>query len=247
MNNSILLLLACGAYPVVCGAAPAARETVHFKTAGGCSIEAAYHAPASGSPVFINIHGLGSNKGEWRTLESGAEKRGYGYLSIDLRGHGGSLECPGRRLDYKSFSPAQWGGLSEDIKAAADYLKDRKIARGRIVLCGASIGANLSLKAAAEGLKPAGIILLSPGLSYAGIESVIYLNQIEAKPLLLAASENDPYAWQSAGRMLIAAKTRGIPAVFRQGPGGHGANMLSDAEPALLNFIFEWVKGLGLK
>ena len=58
----------------------------------------------------------------------------------------------------------------------------------RLVLCGASIGANLSLKAAAEGLRPAGIVLLSPGLSYAGIEAGAYLEESGAIPLLLAAS-----------------------------------------------------------
>ncbi len=233
------LALAAGA------AMPAAgRETVSFKTSGGCVLEAVYQPASSGSYVFVNTHGLGSGRAEWGTLEGGLKKRGCGYLSLDLRGHGRSLRCPGGRADYKTFSAEQWAGLSADIRAAADYLKSRKVPRERLVLCGASIGANLSLKAAAEGLRPAGIVLLSPGLSYAGIEAGAYLEGFGAVPLLLAASEDDAYAWESAGQLAARAKLRGLPAVFRAGPGGHGANMLSEASPGLLNYILDWADKL---
>ena len=222
----------------------AGRETVSFKTSGGCVLEAVYQAASSGSYVFVNTHGLGSGKGEWRVLEGRLKKKGYGYLSLDLKGHGGSLRCPGGRADYKTFSAEQWAGLSADIRAAADYLKSRKVPQKRLVLCGASIGANLSLKAAAEGLSPAGIVLLSPGLSYAGIEAGAYLESFGAIPLLMAASGDDAYAWESTGQLTARAKLRGLPAVFRAGPGGHGANMLSEARPELLNYILDWADKL---
>ena len=230
----VLALAAGASTPAAC------RETVSFKTSGGCVLQAVYQAASSGSCVFINTHGLGSNRDEWRSLEGRLEKKGYGYLSLDLRGHGGSARCPGGRADYKTFSAAQWAELSADIRAAADYLKSRKVPQERLVLCGASIGANLSLKAAAEGLRPAGIALLSPGLSYAGIEAGAYLEGFGAIPLLIAASRDDAYAWESAGQLTARAKVRGLPAVFRAGPGGHGANMLLDARPELLDYIPGW-------
>ena len=236
---SIALALAAGvSVPAAC------RETVSFKTSGGCVLQAVYQSASSGSYVFVNTHGLGSSRGEWGILESRLKKKGYGYLSLDLRGHGGSVRCPGGRADYKTFSAEQWAGLSADIRAAADYLKSRKVPQERLVLCGASIGANLSLKAAAEGLRPAGIVLLSPGLSYAGIEAGAYLEGLGAVPLLMAASEDDAYAWESAGQLAARAKLRGIPAVFRAGPGGHGANMLLEARPELLNYILDWTDKL---
>lgn len=234
---SLALALAAGA---AVSASAAGRETVGFKTSGGCVLEAVYQPASSGSYVFINTHGLGSARAEWGILEGRLKKKGYGYLSLDLRGHGGSLRCPGGRADYKTFSAEQWAGLSADIRAAAEYLKSRKVPQERLVLCGASIGANLSLKAAAEGLRPAGIVLLSPGLSYAGIEAGAYLEGFGAVPLLLAASEDDPYAWESAGQLAARAKTRGLPAAFRAGPGGHGANMLSASRPELLNHLLDW-------
>jgi len=222
-------------------------KPVRFKTPDGCALEAFYQPASSGAYVFVNIHGMGSSGGEWAVLEAGLRKRGYGYLSIDLRGHGESLECAGKPVGYKTFSPVQWAGLSADIRAAADFLKGRKVPSSRLVLCGASIGANLSLKTAAEGLRPAGIVLLSPGMSYAGIEAEVFLDGLGAIPLLLAASEDDPYAWDSAGVLVARAKSQNIPAVFRAGPGGHGANMLSETRPELLNYILDWADGFRMK
>ncbi|MFA7009522.1 MAG: alpha/beta fold hydrolase [Elusimicrobiales bacterium] len=236
----VLCFVLAAAAPKTSAPASVPVETVHFRTADGCVLEGSYRAPSPGSYVFLNVHGLGSDKSEWAALESGLKRRGYGFLSLDLRGHGGSLRCSGRPVSYISFSQARWAGVSEDIRSAADLLKSRKVPENRLVLCGASVGANLALKALAEGLRPAGLVLLSPGLSYAGIEAETFLPVSGAAPLLLAASEDDTYAWQSSGRLLARAGARGIPAVFRAGPGGHGANMLSAAKPELLNYILDW-------
>jgi len=224
-----------------------AGKPVRFKTSDGCALEAFYQPASSGSYVFVNVHGLGSSGGEWTVLEAGLRKRGYGYLSIDLRGHGKSLECGGKPVNYKTFSAVQWVGLSADILAAAEFLKGRKVPSSRLVLCGASIGANLSLKTVAEGLRPAGIVLLSPGMSYAGIEPGFFLDELVAIPLLLAASKDDPYAWDSAGALAARAKFKNIPVIFRAGPGGHGANMLSETRAELLNDILNWADKLRVK
>ncbi len=240
----LFCLLLAAAAPKPLPPAVERGSTVHFKTADGCLIEGFFQAPSPGAYTFINTHGLGSNRHEWTQLESGLKKRGYGFLSFDLRGHGDSLLCSGRPVEYKSFSPAMWAGLSEDIRSAAGFLKGRKIPENRVILCGASIGANLSLKAVAEGLKPAGVLLLSPGLSYAGIEAEKFLGDLGVVPLFLAASKDDPYAWESSGYLTVKAGSRGAQAVFRAGPGGHGADMLSAARPELLDYILDWVQKL---
>lgn len=240
--RTVFLFLAAGLWLQAGGILRA--EVVHFKTADGCLLEASYRPPSSGGLVFINLHGLGSDRGEWAVLERRLAKNGYGWLSADFRGHGGSLECSGFPADYRTFSPAGWKELSADIAAASDFLKSRKIPQKRTVLCGASIGANLSLKAAAEGLRPAGIALLSPGLSYAGIEAEAFLKDEGAVPLLIAASRNDPYAWKSSERLAAQARSGDMQVVFKAGPGGHGANMLSESKPALLDFILDWAKHL---
>lgn len=218
--------------------ARAGELTVHFVTADGCTLEAFYQAPSSGAYVFINTHGLGSDKNEWGPLQGALKKRGFGYLSLDLRGHGASKKCGGREVSYSAFTEADWNAAAGDIEAAAAWLGKKKIPASRLVYCGASIGANLSAKAAAEGkLKPAALVLLSPGLGYAGVASEPYI-MTAGRRTLIAASENDPYAWQSGNYLAAAAAKNGLQAVFLAGKGGHGVNLLRpDATAAILAWV----------
>ncbi|PKM98043.1 MAG: hypothetical protein CVU79_04995 [Elusimicrobia bacterium HGW-Elusimicrobia-3] len=221
-------------------AAPAAAEsTVTFRTADGCLIEAVFLAPAKGSYILVNTHGLGSNRGEWGPLQAAAARRKHGYLSLDLRGHGGSKSCGGRPADYRRFNRADWAAASRDIEAAALWLKKKGYAPGRLVFCGASIGANLSLKAAAEGtVKPAGVILLSPGLDYAGVQSLPYIRT----GMLIAAAATDQYAWRSSLRLRDAAKEKKFLCDFLDGSSGHGAGMFS--KPGFIAALLDWLPGL---
>ena len=222
-----------------------AAETVRFITPDGCRLEADYQVPSTGSYVFVTAHGLGSNRAEWGPLETELVKKGYGYLSLDLRGHGGSAECGGAPADYRTFGAAEWSSLSEDIKAAASFLKKKGIASGKLILCGASVGANLSLKAVSEGLRPAGIILLSPGLEYAGIRTDDYFKTDRGVPVFIAVSMSDDYAWRSAVYLTERAGAGGSRAVFRAGAGGHGVQMFaSEAPPGMIGAMLDWVKKL---
>lgn len=220
--------------------AAAQQQTVHFTSAGNCKIEAFYSAPSSGSFVFINAHGLGSDRHEWGLFQAALKERGYGWLSLDLRGHGASKACGGKPADYRKFTRADWAAASRDIEAAAAWLKKKKTSN--IVFCGASVGANLALKAAAEGaVKPAAVILLSPGLDYAGVRPELYLAKAP-KRLLLAAAADDPYAWQSAAALSEMAGRNGLSAAAIDGGLGHGANMLK--APGVTKKILDWVSGL---
>jgi alpha-beta hydrolase superfamily lysophospholipase len=113
-----------------------------------------------------------------------------------------------------------------------------------MVFCGASIGANLSLKAAAEGaIKPSAVVLLSPGLEYAGVRTEENYAAAQPMRIFMAASEDDAYAWQSANYLAATAATKGLPAYFKAGQGGHGVNMFKG--PELIADIINWVLNSG--
>ena len=235
MIRSFLLFFA-----LLAMACPAkAEHIVSFTSADGCKIEAFYQATSTGGYVFINAHGLGSNKSEWGSFQDALEERGQGYLSLDLRGHGASLTCGGAGTDYKYFTKADWNKVSRDIEAGAAWLKQKGVSAKKMVFCGASIGANLALKAAAQGtLKPAAVVLLSPGLEYAGVTTENNYAVKQSFKILIAASQDDPYAWQSRAWLAKAARAKGLPVNLMEGKSGHGVSMFS---PELMTAIIDWV------
>lgn len=218
-----------------------AAQTINFTSSDGCKLEAFYQAPSTGGYVFINAHGLGSNKEEWGVFQGALEKRGQGYLSLDLRGHGASRTCAGAgaAADYRTFTKADWGAVYRDIEAGAAWLKKKGVPAKRTVFCGASVGANLALKAAAQGrLKPAAVVLLSPGLDYAGVTTENNLTAKQPFKVLIAASPDDPYAWQSRAWLEKAARASGLSVTLMAGKSGHGVNMFT---PELMTAIIDWV------
>lgn len=226
-------------------AAGYAGETkVVFKTADGCALEAFYLAPSSGAYVFVNSHGLGSDKNEWAGFDAALEKAGFGYLSLDLRGHGASLKCGGRAVNYRDFGPGDWRLLSRDIRAAVAFLKSKKIPSRRVILCGASIGANLSVKAASEGPAPAGLVLLSPGLGYAGVAITDFFPAGPGLRFFAAAAQDDEYAWKSSLYLARLAGDRKIAFVFKAGPAGHGVNMFKAPGSSLAGDVLSWAGSL---
>jgi len=225
-----------------CAPAGAGQKTVRFTTPDGCRLEAFYLAPSSGSYVFINAHGLGSDKNEWDSFQQKLRNAGYGYLSLDLRGHGASRTCGGKEVKYMYFTAADWSGVSKDIETAAAWLKKRGLQPGRMIFCGASVGANLVLKAAAEGsLKPAAVILLSPGLEYAGVKTEAYFTAPRDFRVLSVAAREDPYAWNSVMQLNRAAMEKGLQAYSLEAAHGHGVNMFKT--PSVIPAILTWVEG----
>lgn len=227
---------------LACVPARAQQKTVRFTTADGCRLEAFYLAPSSGSYVFVNAHGLGSDKNEWGPFQDKLKSAGYGYLSLDLRGHGKSRTCGGKEVKYMFFSEADWNAASLDIETAAAWLKKRGLSPHRLVFCGASIGANLAMKAAAEGaIKPAAAVLLSPGLEYAGVKTENYFSAPREFKVLSLAARPDLYAWESVLKLNRAAMEKGLSAYSMEAAGGHGVNMFK--YPSVIPAMLAWLEG----
>jgi alpha-beta hydrolase superfamily lysophospholipase len=204
-----------------------AYENVSFKTENDCDISAFYQKSSSGTYIFVNAHGLGSSKEEWLPFQKVLTEKGFGFLSFDIRGHGKSLKCGKRSIDYKFFNEEDWAKLSNDFLGAVSFLVKKGIGKSKIIFCGASIGSSLALKAATEmkGEKIKYLVLLSPGLAYAKIRTDEILPRLIGTKVLIAASPEDRYAWMSSGSLLDIANKKNIKAQFIAGPGGHGVNM----------------------
>jgi len=202
-----------------------------------------YHSASNPNQLtWVLQHGLGSTKEEWDGFGRQLAATGQGVLIFDARGHGASHETTGGQpIKYEMFVRGDWQAMPQDIGDTVRFLmktyglKDNKIAIG-----GASLGANVALMYASHHREVPAVLLLSPGIEYAGINIDDAFNRYDKRPLLMAASPADRYAFQSV--QALALRRRDADLHLIEGPDGqHGVNMLNSY---VTGRILEWTKGI---
>ncbi|MEK9152206.1 MAG: alpha/beta fold hydrolase, partial [Patescibacteria group bacterium] len=187
------------------------------------------------------LHMMPATKESWTPLAEALGGRGFGaVLAIDQRGHGASLAQGDRRLDYKNFSDAEHRAKRLDVEAAAAWLvNERGASLARLVVAGASIGANLAIRFAADHPAVPAVAALSPGLDYRGVTSADAVARLGAgQALFLAASQEDDYSFATV-RGLAAEKSGAVLKELRGA--GHGTAMLVNA-PDLFESLADWLR-----
>lgn len=221
-------------------------QPVGWDTPDGIRLVGRYHPASDTSKLtWVLQHGLGSTKEEWDGLGRAAGAAGMGVLIFDARGHGQSTKTSGGDpLNYRDFSLADWRALPGDMTSAVDFLEKRfHRPSGSIAVGGASLGANTAVLCAAYQKDIPAILLLSPGMEYAGLSIENAASRLAPRPTLLAASPGDGYAFhtvQTLARRLPAASVRLVP-----GEGStHGVQMLN---PETTGKVVDWMKGIGAR
>lgn len=206
---------------------------ITFKTADGILIKGLYKPPKNyRNETFVFLHGLGSNQEEWQDFIRRLVKYGYGFLSYDARGHGESIKTEdGKTITYERFKmnapDSHWNKMIDDLGKAVEYLQNkRRIPLKRINIMGASLGANIALNYASSNDKISKTILLSPGISYAGINTTDHIAKFDKRPILLVASPDDTYSYQSCHLLYKHIKSN-KKAKFFSASKGHGVIMLN--------------------
>jgi alpha-beta hydrolase superfamily lysophospholipase len=179
---------------------------------------------------------LHRSRREWEAVAQRLASDGIGALAIDLRGHG---ESPGA-LTASDGAQADYSSMVLDVKAARRFLAARaEVQQSRVGMAGASIGANLAALEASADPTIASLVLLSPSLDYRGLRIEAAVKKIAARPVLLVASDDDPYALRSARELQKAGGGLRELLVLKQA--GHGASMLSrDAD--LVRTLVDWFR-----
>ncbi|MDD5688125.1 MAG: alpha/beta fold hydrolase [Elusimicrobia bacterium] len=195
--------------------------------------------------TFILLHGLGSGKSEWFGFADKLSKRGYGYLAVDIRGHGESTKTEsGGEISYQNFGmpgpDSQWSKIIGDVDVAVNYLtKKRNIKKDSIALIGASLGANAALIYSANHKFIPFVVLLSPGLNYAELLTALAMKEYGKRPILFAASPLDKYAYESSGRLVEIANGNNIKYAFLEGKNSqHGVQMF---DGKFENKLLDWI------
>jgi pimeloyl-ACP methyl ester carboxylesterase len=207
---------------------------VHWKTSDGVLISARYHAPAKPEHFqWVLLHGLGSSQGEWDAIAHTLAKHGDGILTYDARGHGESTTTvKGEPVDYRQWRNAGPGTprdrMTSDLDTAVQALRVQfQAPPALIAVGGASLGANVALRYAGANASVPAVILLSPGLEYAGVRSEDAFRRTKSRPVFMAVSTDDRYAAASVGRLASLRGDDKLRVVERPGA-AHGVNMFDD-------------------
>lgn len=205
-------------------------ERVEIEGIDGLKLVGTLYTPGDSPspwPVVILLHMMWGDRSSWEDFAIQLTDAGYAVFTVDMRGHGDT----GGELD--------WELAGNDLQQVWNYLGARPdIDEDRMAVLGASIGANLALVTGADNSNARTVVLLSPGLNYAGVETRDPLLTYGERPILIVASQEDTYAADSSGRLeeIALGETR---LVMYQGA-GHGLHMF-DREPGLADLIIDWL------
>ncbi|MBN1622477.1 MAG: alpha/beta fold hydrolase [Endomicrobiales bacterium] len=216
-------------------------KKISFVTKDGIVINGLYQKPSSARrKVFILLHGLGSNQEEWQGFIKRLIKYGNGFLSYDARGHGNSTQKEdGQTINYQNFGASgqntHWEKMVSDLEEAVKYLETKRAIReNRIGLIGASLGANVCLIYASKNEKIMPVVLLSPGLNYAGLDTREAISAFKiseenkkGRPLAIVSSPNDTYAYQSSYLLYNQVKANKRVLFVQGNNSSHGVQMLN--------------------
>lgn len=219
------------------GAAGASTQRVTLRADDGAMLSAMwYEPPLRPAPAVILVHMLHRSRRDWDSFAHRLAGEGIGALAIDLRGHGESQ----RFGPPDGAADADYVAMALDVKAARRYLASRGDAQtAKVGVAGASLGANVAALAAAGDASLASVALLSASIDYRGIRIDQTIKKIGARPVLLVAAADDPYASRSAREL---QKAGGGPRELLVLPNaGHGTVMLARDEN-LARALVDWFR-----
>lgn len=209
-----------------------------------------YSPPKKGQPVLVLLHGLGSVRGEWEKLTKILDNFGIGYFLFDLRGHGESNKTiSGQQVNFTEFKKpgpgSEWDKMVKDLDVVIKYLvKEKNVKEENIILCGASLGANICLIYGSKNRNIKNLILLSAGWDYAGLKTEpaakkVVNNHNNKLRILFAASFMDSYAYSSTRQLINILKSGNVEITFLEGKDAqHGVQMFDDE---FLKKLLKWI------
>ena len=214
-------------------------EDITLTTSDRVKIAGSYRAAAGNAekaPIMICVHMLGKSRDDFKDLTEQLSSLGIASLAIDIRGHGDSKM--GGKIRYSSFSEKQWNECVKDVNAAIGWALRRDDIDGRFLgLLGASIGANLVIKAGSrEEVKI--VVALSPGLDYHGVQIEKDASKIHEKPVFVVVTDGDKYSFETASK-LAQVMQKQVEIQILEGRKQHGTDMFRI--PAFQEGLLYWI------
>lgn len=217
------LTMLCFLVQMALAAAPTFPVNTTLQSSDGLKLAAYTGLPAKSSSGVVLIHQLNGSREDWVGVGERLFKSGVAVVLLDLRGHGGSPLANNGALTEPDYPLMQ-----NDVMAAVAWLRTNNVQK--VALMGASIGANLALRVAADDAAIANVVLLSPGFNYKGLSSQDAMKRYGARPVLFVVSEEDAYSKKTVDA--LTALATGEKRTELLVGAGHGTKMFA-REPSL--------------
>lgn len=172
------------------------QESIFVQTEDGWKIHFKYKKPKTSElETIILIHSQKSTYTEFKKWFKMIEIYGYGWASIDLRGHGiSTYKVDGTTQSYKDFAVSgfdnEYNKMIRDIDACVIHLSSMGITEDKIILLGINLGANLAIKYAAINSKIKSIIVINPSININDILSINPIRLYNDRPILFVVGQN---------------------------------------------------------
>ncbi|MDE2291216.1 MAG: alpha/beta fold hydrolase [Elusimicrobia bacterium] len=249
MTFALALALAAGLAPSAMAARGLPGEPVTLVTSDSWTIVGRYSPSTEDDRLtFVLLHDGRGRKENWTLLARRMAAMGIGYLALDMRGHGASIQSPpGQPSTWRQFIVTRrdnpYEGIREDIAAAAAFLGTKGVPPEAVALGGADLGSSVALQYAALHPEVAMVFSLSPGLSYHEVATLNAVRAIKDRPMLFVVAEDDRKAL--AETSILYQFSRQVDgdqnATFIQVPRGHGTRMLA-YDRGLIDKILDWME-----
>lgn len=205
-------------------------KRITLKTEDDVELSALYRNSGQ-EKIAILLHMMPSTKESWHVFADRLLQAGYASIAIDERGHGQSTM--GGTLNYKNFTDTQQQAKRLDVEATIAFAKDEGFYEEKMVIIGASIGANLAIQALVDHQEIDLAIALSPGLNYHGLKTEPFIHQFHnGQRVILVASDDDPESFESIQKLHLANPTQTL--LMNRSGIGHGTTML-EKDPTLVD------------
>ncbi len=177
-------------------------------------------------PTVLLLHQLYTDRHSWEpdvipALLAG----GYNALAVDVRGHG------------QSWGEANWVRAVTDSQVWIDWLRAHNL--NAVVLMGSSMGSALAITGCANDALCLGVIAISPGWDYYGVNvQPAFAEQLGTRPVLIVYTARD--YWPAVGVPLMLDVATCPVEVLTFAGNAHGMDLFS-SEDTLLPDIITWL------
>jgi pimeloyl-ACP methyl ester carboxylesterase len=193
------------------------------------------------SPAVLLVHGFGENRHTWDPfIQSYLLPKGFGVLSLDLRGHGGSTLKGSETVQAQPNWTSEPNQFPVDIAVAVSWLKSKQgIDANRIACIGGGMGADLAYFASGKFEEVRTAVALSPTAETA-LNWVKGIQNFQPHSILFVAAEGDSPAIDSSHQLETLT---GFPVQVRiiLNSNLKGSKLVRDT-PAVAQMVIEWIQ-----